>query len=336
MKGDISSKLKKFFLQYSIATVLIVIIITLCLIDSTLVSVRNIRNIVSDAAPITLMVIGMAICLYSGFIDLSAGSIATLSGILAGSLVQRVDTAGKVLSFLPTIPAFVVIPLIVALFYALGYFYGLFLYKTKLPSWFITLAVSSIFMGIGYIYLSSPDSSIYQISGFSNQFLQFGIGYIGSGPTHSVPYSIIISVIVLIGLWIYLKHYKLDFKTLTTSLEKRNTKANVAKLFACSTALFSLAGIMITARNGIATPSIGFGLTSDAIAICLIASFSLRGKKGKYRSAIIAAFIYTSLVYCITFIGINQYTSLILRGIILICAVLLEKHIEDKEKALTE
>ncbi len=336
MKGSFSHTAKKFLIKYSIACSLIVVIIVFCLIDTTLVSVRNIRNVVSDVAPILLMSAGMAICLFSGFVDLSAGAIAALSGIIAGSLVQRLDTAGRIFSFLPPLPAFLVIPIVIALFYAFGMFYGFLLQKTKIPSWFFTLAASSVLMGLGYLYVSISEIANMQVTGFTNQFLNFGVGYIGTGPTYSVPFSILTSIIVLTLLWLYLQHNKLDFNHKNAELDKRNTKRNLRKLFACSTALFSLAGILICARDGVATPTIGFGLTSDALVICLIAGFSLQGSKGSFMLTFVAAIIYIAIIYCLTFIGVNPYFSLVIRGIILVSAVLLEKHINNTQKEETE
>ncbi len=332
MTQSVTDTLKKFFIRYSIASVLAIIIVALCLIDSTMVSVRSLRNIISDAAPILLMSSGMALCLFSGYVDLSAGAVAAFSGILAGSFVQRADIAGRIFSLIPAIPAFIVIPVIISVFYAIGMLYGLFISKSKVPSWFFTLALSSVLMGLGYVYVSIPESDILQVSGFTNQFLQFGVGYVGSGPTYSLPFTILTTIIVLILLWTTMRYNKIEFKIQHSALEKRNTTRNLKTMFACSTALFSLAGIMITARNGIATPTIGFGLTSDALAICLIASFSLSGGKGNLKAVIISTFIYTTLLYCITFIGVNQYVSLIIRGIILIAAVSLELHIKNAEK----
>ncbi len=336
MKRDFSLTFKNFFTQYSIASFLVVIIIILCLVDTTLVSVRNFRNIASDAAPLVLMSIGMALCLYSGQVDLSAGAVAAFSGIIAGSFVQKADIAGRIITFLPTLPAFIIIPLVISLFYAIGMFYGTFLHKFKIPSWFFTLALSSIMMGLGYMYVSISEIGSMQITGFSNQYLQFGVGYIGTGPTYSLPFTVLVSIVILVGLWFFLKTNKLELRNATMTLEKRSSKKNLQTIYACALALFSLAGIMISARNGVSTPAIGFGLTSDALAVCLIAGFSLSGKLGKFSATIIVTIIYVALIYCITFIGVNEYISMVIRGILLVGAYILEMYIQQKESIPTD
>ncbi len=324
MKNDMTHKIKKFLNHYVIACSLLLIILVLCLVDTTLVSVRNFRNIVSNLAPMLLLSSGMALCLFSGYVDLSAGAIAAFSGLIAGSFVQRPDIAGRIFSFLPAISPFIIIPITIVLFYLLGMLYGTIIHSKKIPSWFFTLAFSSILMGLGYMYVNIPETQINQVSGFSSQFLQFGVGYIGSGPTYSIPFTIIVSVIALTLVWFYLCKSKLELKPHFSHLERRNSKKNVRLIFSFSCALFSLAGIMITARNGVASPTIGFGVTSDALAICLIAGFSLYGSKGNLKAVFISAFIYCTLIYCVTFIGMNEYISLVIRGIILLCAMLLE------------
>ncbi len=335
MKEALSLKLKHFLQKYSISCILVLVTIILCLLDTTLLSIRNMRNIISDAAPIFLMATGMALCMYSGFIDLSAGALASFAGIIAGSFVQRSDAAGRIIPFLPPIPAFVVIPLIVALFYSLGRFYVRFLYKNKIPSWFFTLAISSILMGLSYIFVSTSDIGNMQISGFTNQFLQFGVGYIGTGPTYSVPLTILIVIATLTLLMMYLKRHNLQLKNNTVDMQERNTKANLNIIFGCSTALFALAGIMVTARNAAAVPAIGFGLTSEAIAICLMAKFSIKGGTGNIRSIIIVSIVYAALIYCVTYVGVSQYISLVLRGIIIVFSLTLDtRKIHRKEESI--
>ncbi len=332
MKETLSLRLKHFFVKYSIASVLVAIIIILCIFDTTLFSIRNIRNIASNAAPMFLMSAGMALCLYSGKIDLSAGAIAAFAGIIAGSFVQRLDAAGRLIPFLPPLPAFIVIPLILALFYSLGIVYAKFIYAGKSQPWFFTLAASSVLMGLGHIFLSTSNIGSSQITGFTNQFLQFGVGYIGTSPTYSIPLTLLIAIAALIGLWLYLRNKNLLLKSNEIEIEKRNTKKNLSIILSCSTTLFALAGMMITARNAIAEPTIGMGLTTDAIAICLMARFSLKGGKGTIRSTILMTVIYMGLIYCLTYIGVSEYIALVIRGIILVCTIELESRIFTKKE----
>ncbi len=332
MKETLSLKLKHFFVKYSIASTLVAITIILCLFDTTLFSIRNMRNIASNAAPIFLMSAGMALCLYSGKIDLSAGAISAFAGIITGSFVQRLDAAGRLIPFLPPLPAFIVIPLVLTLFYGLGVVYAKFIYAGKSQPWFFTLAASSVLMGLGHIFLSTSNIGTPQITGFTNQFLQFGVGYIGTSPTYSIPLTLLITIAALIGLWLYLRKKGLLLKRTESDITKRNTKKNISIIFGCSTTLFALAGIMITARNAIATPTIGMGLTTDAIAICLMARFSLKGGKGTLRSIIVMTIIYMALIYCLTYVGVNEYVSLVIRGIILICTMELDSRVFTKKE----
>ncbi len=335
MKNDKSLTIKKFFLRYSIICLLFFIVIILCFVDTSLVSFRNIRNIFSDATPVFLFSMGMALCLFLGNVNLSAGSTASLAGIIAGSLVQRLDTAGRIFPVLPVFPAYIVIPLIVALFYVLGVLCSIFQNKTKITLWFLSLAIASIFTGISFLYISNPETYVTQITGFSNQFLQFGIGYIGANQTYSIPVTLITSIIVIAGTCFFLRYKNIEI--ITKDVKNQITPEKQQTLFACSMALFALAGMMLTARNGVASPTFGIDNTLDAITICLIAGFSLTGKHGSLWAVFIASIAYIALIYCITFIGLNQYVAYIIKGILLIWAVILEKRIYEKEeKALHE
>ena len=64
---------KIFVKRYAAACILCLFIIIFALSDTSLVSLRHIRNVFSDAAPLLLAAAGMGLCLFSGYIDLSAG-----------------------------------------------------------------------------------------------------------------------------------------------------------------------------------------------------------------------------------------------------------------------
>ena len=79
-------RVKIFVKRYAAACILCLLIIIFALSDTRLVSLRHIRNVFSDAAPLFLAAAGMGLCLFSGYIDLSAGSAAVFASVLAEEL----------------------------------------------------------------------------------------------------------------------------------------------------------------------------------------------------------------------------------------------------------
>ncbi len=335
MKQATSNLLKQFFVKYSIGSILLLLIIIFFIIEPSLASFRNIRNIFSDAAPLLVISAAMAICMYSAYINLSAGTLVALSGILAGIFVQRADTANRVLSFFPPVPAFIVIPVIVILFYFLGIIFGVLLNKIKIPSWIFTLASSSFFLGIGYLLVSSAHTT-NEITGFTSQFVQFGIGYAGAGPTYSIPFTVIIAILAVVSVRLNLRYNHIEICPKIKKSEKEISQKSLMHMYGISTSLFALGGIMLASRSGTASPQLGFGITTDALAICFIGGFSLYGSKGSFRGVFLGSLLYSAMVYSSTYMGISTYVSYILRAIIIITAIILEDKMRRKDEIQIE
>ncbi len=329
MKGNFTKKLKDFSIQYSLVGMLFVAIVAFCFIDPTLVSVRNLRNVFSDLAPLLLACLGVAICFFAGHIDITVGAIAGFAGLLAGSFVQRTDLAERFFDFAP-IPAYVIIPATVVIFSLFGLIYALVICKTKIPARIFTLGTIVLLLGVSELYVSTYNFETLEIAGFSDQFLHFGIGYIGTSPALSVPFTVITTTIIAIIVFVYLKLLKLDLNTV--GLEDNSKKlTDYILLYMPATALFALAGIMLTSRENIATPTSALHLSTETITICLVAGFSVKGHRGNIGSVIITTILYAALMYSITFIGLNYYITIVVQGILFLGALFLDHYISTKK-----
>ena len=116
-----------------------VIIIVFTIINPNYFSTQNLSNILTSASLTGLVAIAETLLIIAGLIDLSPGSVAAFSSVVAGYLA----TSGM--------PVWLVIP-VTTLFGALiGAFNGWGYNRFKLEPFIITLASMSIFRGLGYI-----------------------------------------------------------------------------------------------------------------------------------------------------------------------------------------
>jgi len=324
---SILTTIKEFIIQYAIALTLILLLVLFASIDSSLLSLRNLRNILSNSAPLLLVASGMALCLYIGYIDLSAGAVASFAGIIAGSLMQSADTVGRFFSTIPAISIFLIIPLICILFCVVGICNALLIKRMGIPSWFSTLGFACLLSGGAHVYLYDSDTILKVLSGFSKQFLTFGAGYIGDDPTYSIPITLAAAVLIVVVIWICTKCFSPSICPSAHILKSKSISQNslsykkLILIYGLAGALFALAGMMLAGRTDFASVELGRGLEIDAIAICLIAGFSLFGGRGNFASIFIATFLYTATIYSADFIGINQFVPRIMCGVLLLAAV---------------
>lgn len=95
-------------------------------------------------------------------------------------------------------------------------------------------------------------------------------------------------------------------------------------VFCSMGALAGLAGILFTARLQSATPTAGNAFEMDAIASCYVGGVSAAGGSGRVTGTIIGALVMSALTNGMNLMGIGISYQYIVRGAILILAVLFD------------
>ena len=100
-----------------------------------------------------------------------------------------------------------------------------------------------------------------------------------------------------------------------------NVRSITLRVFATMGALMAVAGIVMTARVGSASPEAGRLLELDAIAACVIGGASLMGGRGSIFGAILGAFVMESLNNGMSMANMDASWQDIIKGIVLVAAV---------------
>lgn len=111
---------------------------------------------------------------------------------------------------------------------------------------------------------------------------------------------------------------------------------NVEKItmivFASMGLLSALAGILFTARLQSATTTAGTLFELDAIAAAYVGGVSANGGVGKVTGSIIGAFVMASLVNGMNLIGVGISYQYIIRGVVLVAAVIFDVKTRNTSK----
>ena len=194
---------------------------------------------------------------------------------------------------------------------------GFFIGKFNLPPIIVTLATSSVFMGIAIFWMPIPGGSLpLSIA----KFLTKNIGFI------SVPALLFLGITIL--SWYFLKYTQIGRNIYTIGGSEQvaiRVGINVCqtKLFTYTTAgiIASIAGMYLTARMYCADTSIGAPFIMDSIAIAVIGGTSLAGGQGGVFGIVAGAFIINLLNNLLNMLGISSFYQYIMKGIILIIAL---------------
>ena len=88
--------------------------------------------------------------------------------------------------------------------------------------------------------------------------------------------------------------------------------------------IFYGCGAFLEAFIANASAGTGQGFELDAIAACVVGGISFSGGIGKIRGAVLGVIIFTSLTYCLTFLGIDTNLQFVFKGLIILAAVALD------------
>jgi D-xylose transport system permease protein len=91
-------------------------------------------------------------------------------------------------------------------------------------------------------------------------------------------------------------------------------------------ALYGIAGVLITARLGAATPSTGTYMELDAIAGAVIGGTSLRGGVGTVAGAMVGSVLLATIDNGMSIMNVSSFIQLIVKGIVLVVALSIDAY----------
>ena len=100
-----------------------------------------------------------------------------------------------------------------------------------------------------------------------------------------------------------------------------NVRNVTLRVFAIMGALMAVAGVVLTARVGSASPEAGRLLELDAIAACVIGGASLMGGRGSIPGAVLGALVMESLNNGMSMANMDASWQDIIKGVVLVAAV---------------
>ena len=269
----------------------------------------NLLVVARQSSIIAMVAIAQLLVLIAGGIDLSVSSIVGLSGILTAGVLS--NTQNLFLGILVGLVSGVII----------GFVNGFVVTKLKINDIIATLAM--LFIAHGLIYAYSGGHPIYK--DIPKEFFFFGQGSIGP---FSMPIIFAIVISILISIFLNNTKYGRNFYAVGGNPEVAfragiDTKKYKLIVYILSGLLCGFTGVVLTSRLGSGQPATGESLMLDSVAAVILGGASLNGGQGTVTGTIIGVLVIGVLSNGLTLIGATFYTQEILKGVMLILAVLL-------------
>ena len=303
-------------------SVMELVLLLLCLIlafqAEGFFSMANLLNVLRNISMQGIIAFGMTMVIISGEIDLSVGSAVAFAGCLTAYLTQFLSDSG--LSLVVALPLAMLASL--ALGFAIGALTGLIRIRFGVPTFITTLAWMTVLTGSAELITGG-----FPLTPFPEWYNFFGGGYV-----LGVPFPAIVFVLVF-----FFTQTLMDYTSFGRSVYAVGGNVEAARLsginvvrikiivMASVACLAGLAGIMQSAQimSGAATTAKGWEL--DVIASVIIGGTSLMGGEGKIRGTLIGVIFLGILVNGMTLLNISEYWQHVVRGVLILSAVLINR-----------
>lgn len=314
-----NSKSKKFdFQKYSLIIILVVMIAACSILSKSFLTTTNLTNILKQVSVVTICAFAQGMIIIMGDIDLSLGYLAGMAGTYACIFYMHVNSV--ILAFLFGLLLGAVV----------GAVNGLFVAHFNLPAFIVTLAMQQVCLGA--ICLYTAGQNVYQIGAFKN---------LGQGTIAGIPVTVIFMLIMLVITHVLLTYTK--FGRYMYAVGGNREAANAAGVevkkvrwaaFIVSGMFAAVAGMVLMGRLNAGIPTQGQGYETDAITATVIGGTSFSGGAGTAFGTLLGSVIIGILNNIMTLLGVDSYLQMIIKGGIIILAVLADVLTKSQKRSI--
>lgn len=335
-------KLSKFLLDNGLYLAIVLFFIV-CIVlaplsgNGNLLSLPNAFTILEQSSTRMFYALGVAGLILLAGTDLSVGRMVALGSVITGLILHP----GKnIVTFFNMGPwNFTAMPmgarLIMALLLSIALcvlfsaFAGVFCAKLKIHPFISTLATQLIIYGL--LFFGTSGTPVGSIDADVKDLLggRWMLGVV-NGELVTLPKLIIPAVFAIFIAWFIWNKTKFGKNMYAVGGNSEAASVSGISVFWTTLGVFIMAGVFygcggfLEAFKANASAGTGQGYELDAIAACVVGGISFNGGIGKISGAVVGVIIFTSLTYCLTFLGIDTNLQFVFKGFIIVAAVALD------------
>ena len=306
-----SKSMLSWLTQYGIIIAFLLLCVALTFLNKYFLTPENISNILLQTSINGILAMGMTLVILTGGIDLSVGSVLAFSSIVAATFVTGDN---------PQSP-FVALIVGMATGALLGLINGSIIAFLKIPPFVATLGMLSVARGLTYAYTGGMP-----VPNLTESFLN-----LGEGSFLGIPIPVLVFLLIFAILWVVLNHttygrsiYAVGGNVKSARTAGIATSSITASVYVIAGLLAGLGGLILTARTSSALPQAGVSYELDAIAAVVIGGTSLSGGVGSIAGTLLGALIIGTINNGLDLLGVSSAYQQIVKGCIIVVAVLLD------------
>lgn len=296
---------RNFLRQYALHIALVVLIILSTLISPSFLSGGNVSNMLLQAAPLGIVVIGQAFVILVRGLDLSVASVMATAAVAATSFNGK-DT-----------DALLIFVVAIGIGLITGLVNGLLVAKRNVSPFLATLATMIVLQGMRSAWTQGAPSGnvppFYRI--------------LGSDSIYGVPYNLVITGVLAVFFSVLLakttfgrKVYITGGNPVTARLLGINADWITITCYVISGGLAALAGLILSGFVGIVDNWVGRGFEIDSIVAAVMGGVALSGGRGTIAGGLVGAAILVVVFNSVLQIGMPIQMQIIIKGLVIVIA----------------
>ena len=305
--------------KYTVMFVLIILMALFSLASPYFFTFRNITNIINQNTYFIIVAIALSFVMIGGGIDLSVGYQMSLVGVVTAMLMVVYD-----------FPVWLAVLLGLALGTCLGLINGLIVTNIKVFPLIATLATSIIFQGLSYLI-----SKANTFRSYPDEFL-----YLTRGKLLGIPVDVLLAILIAVAVSIIYTETVYGFRLIAlggneegSRLAGINTRGMKVSIYTVCGFLTAVGTMVMISKANTTNSSFGPGTEFICLTALIVGGVSFMGGEGNIPAIITGVFILAILGNGMQLAGWGTYAQFIVRGLILLGAVMLGEYQRGKRKS---
>jgi ribose/xylose/arabinose/galactoside ABC-type transport system permease subunit len=283
--------------KYGLLGFLVVNALVVSVLSPAFLKPENIANVLTQAAPLGIVVLGQTFVLLVGGVDLSVASVMATSAVIATGFAATDNR---------------MVPVIFAAAIGLGLVVGLvngfLVAKRNVSPFLATLATTVVLQGLRFLYTQGSTGST----------LPSAFALMGAGRFLGVPVNLI-ALVVLAAIF--------GFVLLVVGNNARGailvglpTDRIIIGCYALCSVIAAIAGLFLVGYVGQVDQWTGKGYELDSIVAAVMGGVAITGGRGNVFGALLGVVVLVVMFNAVILLGLPVQVQLILKGVIVIAA----------------
>jgi ribose transport system permease protein len=287
-----------------------VLIVAVCVVGGLMTdrffSFGNIVNVYEQSTDLALVSIGQTLTILTGGIDLSVGSLISLTSCLTSGLIN--GDPGRVI---PVAAAVLALGTLVGVLNA-----GLVI-SLRVHPLIVTLGMGAILQGVTLFYAMGPVGKVPR-----------DFTFLAYGRIAGLPLGATIAVVFCVLVAMFLRYLPLGRQIYAVGDD--DNAARLAGLprtrvlifvYGCSGFCCAAAGLYLVARFGVGQPYTGVNYTLASITPVILGGTVLSGGRGGVIGTLLGAYLISLVNNLLNFMDVSKHYQLVAQALIIILAV---------------